>query len=239
MVAENINDLETVAPQVVDAFLGFRDEYWQRLSETALYLWLRAQPGFQRAISLTKPRRATGRSSLQEFRKFWIERFTDGTRDPILEVTVFFRHVVRNTWDERLVEALQRYLFQDHESLFRAKRDIVENCRKAKAAIQAVAPLFGKRTELPIANWIIVSQRELDRALLLYGSATVRNSKHKAEHAFVEDMWRINIFFFRTAKPAVIAELMTLPCFEHQFDLRHMSKLCSALNKAKSGRLKV
>lgn len=236
-LSEQSAPLNDAVPVLVDTILAARDAYRSRLRATELARWLDAQAGYQRAKEILARARARRLSSQQQTRDYLIEEIL---RDPATvrqQISGWARWTIGSTWDERFVESLRKYLYQDHEAVYRAKRDFHRLYESARIGIEGLAPLFGPNTDLPTHRWINTAVEQLNRAARIYGSGpTPRNSKLKAEHAFVEDMWRVHMSLYRARKAEVIAELMTLPCFQHSFDLRHVARLCEALQTAKAAR---
>ncbi|RYH63563.1 MAG: hypothetical protein EON54_07905 [Alcaligenaceae bacterium] len=136
-----------------------------------------------------------------------------------------------STWEGRLLNSLDRYLNSDHEALYVARARVQKSREIILRELRVIEKLFAHEDGRP-SRAVTDMQLKFDQLTAGAFGKPARNSMHKAEHSFVLDMWKANMSLINTSKPAVIAELMHLCIFHHQFDLRHIARICSGFRDA-------
>ena len=134
-----------------------------------------------------------------------------------------------------MVASINDYLHVNHEAVFKAKKNFNKNCAEIKRCLQEMQPFldsviydFSDRSKL-IDSHITTWQTYVEPGV-------IRNQVNKAEHSFIFSMFLTNFDIFRSARPNLIAELMTLECFDRQMDPRSIARICSDLAGAKNQR---
>ena len=219
----------------VESFYKELDERLCDLGKLEISIWLISQAGWSRATNIILPKKinkSQSKSQIIENRAAWIIELN--TTETILRRAKVFiknREPV-NSWRGELVGALSNYLYADHEGIFNSQKNIRKNCEEIKDRLKEMKA-FLEVWEIDFSDRAEHIIRRIDKWKDYVSLGVLRNQTNKAEHSFIKDLWTINMVKFRSAKPNVIAEVMTFDCFARQFDPRSISRICSALNKAK------
>lgn len=236
------NDIEQHAKIYIDTLKNIAvNERWKKRKDYTVYQWLESQPGFNRALFL-----AFGEKRLEAPLLKWEEICSkhltaisnSKTSSSAKQKINYAADNLRGHfwWESYIIRALDEYLHVDHDEIFLASLKMENNCRNILKLIHEIKPAI-EADSLACADDLkkVIKKIEFwDKSLQPHGLLKNRNNKFKAEHRFIERIYSANLRFFKTAKPQVIAELMTLECFEKQFDLRHISRLCSTIKMTRS-----
>lgn len=151
-----------------------------------------------------------------------------------------------NTWDYKLMQALAEYYHGDScEKSIRAAKNLTKQLDNLLAAAEI---LRGTLETIAEVAQSAQSQRNSQRASRIEERAKklvsdsewihaqipiARNDPHAREKLFVQRMHRANMAASGSAKSDAILELMWLPGFKHQYERRHVERLCSELTGKK------
>ncbi|WP_423459397.1 hypothetical protein [Ottowia sp. VDI28] len=218
-----------------------RSERWERRNDHIVYQWLSNQPGFNRSISLAFSEKRIGAPLVNwgDICPRHVEAICNAKTPGVARQKIQVASDILRPhywWESYLIRALDEYLHVNHDELFLATARVNKNCETILKLINEIKPAIdadGWDSE-KIGKNVIRQVEFWGNTLGPYGLLKSRNNKFKAEHRFIERMYSANLRFFRTAKPQIIAELMTLECFDRQFDLRHIGRLCSAIKMTRS-----
>ena len=238
--------------------LGFAEDiyehHFRKFSELKLTQKLRKEAGFNQALRAIRGGRRGNFSNLPVL--------TSGTskEDAVLKVLKAFRtatvpsdavHELRacfirsaaNGWHFHFVQAFHEYLFTENaERLYEARKDGKHQFERLLVAANSLDRLIDSLgsermfevREIPRWKWLKAKLESSLHGGMIFDTLPInRDSKLKREQLFVYRMYRANKRATRYPKPAVIADLMTIEGFKHQFDLRHIERMCAAFSPAK------
>lgn len=226
-------DSKALILSFVDSYIAARDSRLSALYEHPVKKWLDTQPGYTRAESLLKPRRGSRHEVVTSAHERFVHYLLEGgdSNKASARSQSLVNRTFRYTWIVGVVLALRTYLFEDHKAIFTARSKLKENIEQIEKLVREVEPYLAAISKGTVATEVVI-RRVLSWSRYVDGRAP-RNQKTNAELAFVADMYRVNRLILRSAKPPVIAELMTLECFQRPFDERHIARLCSQLEQTR------
>lgn len=234
-VSSDLSNLEPAATEFFNSLWALRAELSDEANRMAVVQWLESQVGFKKAVEVLS--RTKGPA-------FCLERYVEqsenqlamaATRQEAISTAMRLLREVhpKHAWRSKVVHAISRYLHVDHEARHKALAMVPQNCAEIVRLVHEMDPVFGSRATRRTSQAVLDIVAQWQR---IFGTANTRNSKHKAEHEFIQLMIRANFSAVHKAKPEVIAELMTMPCFEYQFELRHIARLCATAKMTDSSR---
>lgn len=225
----NIDSVEKLklVEEYVDGLIPYENAGYRKMDDSTLVTWLHGKGLTQTIRSMYRAGRRLNKGGGGDFdyRK-WLT-------DKLMSDSYFScrnRSFVKDSWITRFISAYQEYLFADHQAIYTARKNYAANVKKMEEAFSEMVPAF-KDPDYVKSSF----DRLMDKVVRSAPTESLRDSKLKAEHQFVRRMARLNRSYFGSPKPDKIADLMMLPGFRHQFDARHIGRLCSKLGVAKKG----
>ena len=211
--------------EYADTFLRYRDDAFNKLNKTSIIKWL-----FENGLSRTYAR-LHGRHRPTWSAEEAHERSYQFIVDWLMED--YTRHYIRSyrlerSWIDEFIKVYGKYLYRDHEAVYQAQKAYSAHLQKLDELLQKMKPQI---EDVGYSlNFIYSFMRRLE---LCSPKEVPRDSARKAELQFINKMARINRKWFGSPKPDKISDLMMLPGFKHQFDARHIARLCSTKGGAK------
>lgn len=225
-------------------------DYFVELYDSPLLVKLKRQDGFNRAWEAIGSKRGRkGEGPYVHNSEKWIagilQSFRNAESIDTAESAIFreFSNSAANGWLHSFVNAFHEYLFTNNaERLFEARKEGRHRSDRLLVAMKGLDDLLGalkqerRLSGFPINTW----QRMYDymkRSDGIGGAFEAlpisRDSKLKSEQLFVYRMYKANRRLTKFPKPTVIADLMTIRGFGHQYDLRNLQRLCDSFAPAK------
>lgn len=213
-----------------------REARLEMLKKHPVNKWIDSQPGYIRALTLLQPKR---RVSLVDDPDSYEQAllYLMNTSDPVLvadKSEMVARRTFRTAWIVGLVAAIRAYVYDDHQAIFLARLNLRKNIEEITRRVQEVEVFLNAERKIAGTTGLVL--RRVSSWNHYVDRHPPRNLKTKAEIAFVKEVQRLNRQTFRSDKPQVIAELMSMECFKRSFDERHISRLCREFKEAKAAR---
>lgn len=210
--------------EYAENLICYREAAFDRLNDTSIVRWL-GENGLDRTYARMHGKH---RWSPAEARDRAFNSIVDMLMGDYTRISLW-SYQPKRAWISGFIEAYREYLFRDHDAVYRAQKVFQANMQRINALLDEIRPYVEDRG-LSLRRMGI----DLERLERIAPTTLPRNSKLKAEQRFVQRMVKVNRAYFGSPKPDKIADLMTLPGFQHQFDARHIARLCQPKKGGKS-----
>lgn len=216
------------------------EENFKSWTASPIYKWALAQPGFIKARKFLSRSQREQAALSGEYYETVINSYLKIEDDATVDKDIFLERVfsssIRATWSSHLFHALYEYHHTDTAQriyeVFKDAEKVFSNYEKGLNEVVRLVDKAGHETrygDVDIAGRFSTHRvHEAIKKLPIQ-----RDSQHKSEQLFVYRMWRLNLRKFNKPKPELIAELLTMDGFAHQFDIRTIERMCARFQEAK------